>query len=69
MKQKRSKRPLRANATPSASTAHKLDHKQSTASCYSAEMQRWTTYPVKNIERKILSSEIDDRRTQEKERG
>ena len=63
------KRPLRAYATPSAYTAHKLDNKQSTASCYSAEMQRWTTYPVKNIERKILSAEVDDRRTQGKEKG
>ena len=49
-------RPLRAHATPSAYTAHKLDCTQRTAACYSAEMQRWTTYPVKNIERKILSA-------------
>ena len=50
------KRPLRATATLSAYAATKLDYKQRTASCYSAEMQRWTTYPVKNIERKILSA-------------
>ena len=63
------KRPLRATATLSAYAATKLDYKQRTASCYSAEMQRWTTYPVKNFERKILSAEEDDRRTQEIEKG